>query len=110
MDLPLDVKGKRPAFFDDPAIDCVMTALLEALAENWTLKERLLALEKALVEGDVLSKDAVEKVEWTPEEAAQHELMRQRVLNDAFRALDNRFQSISARKKFVDSGSLKEDD
>ena len=110
MDLPLDAKGKRPAFFNDPAIDCVMTALLESLAENWALKERLLALEKALIEKGALDTGDVEKVEWTAEEAAVHEAMRQRVLKDAFRALDNRFQSIGARKKLVDSGDLHGDD
>lgn len=106
MDLPLDTKGKRPAFFEDPAVDCVMTALLEVLAENWTLKERMLAMEKALVESGALTADAVEKVKWTPEEAASHEAMRQRVLHDAFRALDSRFQSIPKRKKLIDSNEF----
>ena len=98
MELPLDVKGKRPAFFDDPAIDCVMTALLESLAENWTLKERVLALEKALVQNGTLKPDAVEAVSWSPEEAAEHEAARQRLLKDAFRALNANFQAASARK------------
>lgn len=98
MELPLDAKGKRPAFFDDPAIDCVMTALLETLAENWTLKDRLLALEKVLVQNGTLKPDAVESVIWSPEEAAEHEASRQRLFKDAFRALNANFQAASARK------------
>lgn len=98
MDLPLDPKGKRPAFFDDPAIDCVMTALLEALAENWTLKDRLLALEKALVQNGTLDPNAVESVTWSSEESAAHESARQRILKDAFRSLNANFQAASARK------------
>ena len=93
MDLPLDAKGKRPAFFDDPSVDCLMTALLESLAENWTLKERLMALEKALVYAKVISSDAVESVEWSAEETATHEVMRQRILKDAFRSLNTDFSN-----------------
>lgn len=106
MDLPLDTKGKRPAFFEDPAIDCVMTALLEVMAENWTLKERMLAMEKALITNGTLSADDIEAVEWTAEEAAEHAAMRQRSLEDAFRALNSRFHSIPKRKDLIDSESF----
>jgi len=106
MDLPLDTKGKRPAFFEDPAIDCVMTALLEVMAENWTLKERLLAMEKALVSEGALAADAIEKIEWSEAEIAEHAAMRQRSLQDAFRALNSRFQTISKRKELIDGDSF----
>ena len=106
MDLPLDTKGKRPAFFEDPAIDCVMTALLEVMAENWTLKERLLAMEKALVSQGSLAPDSIEKVEWSEAEIAEHAAMRQQSLQDAFRALNSRFQSISKRKELIDGDSF----
>lgn len=102
-DLRLDTKGKRPAFFSDPAMDAMMTALLEVMAENWTLRERLLALEKALISQGVIAEDAVEKVDWSDTEKAKHEIERQRILVDAFRSLKGEFVGRAARQKDIDS-------
>ena len=101
-DMPLDTKGKRPAFFNDEALDAMMTALLETMAENWTLKERLYALEKALAENNVIPANAVENVTWTDAEKAAHEVERQRILTDAFRALKGQFTGRSARQSEID--------
>ena len=102
-EIPLDVRGKRPAFFDDPATDAMMTALLEVMAENWALKERLYALEKVLVDGGALKKGALEGVEWSDAERAVHEAERRRILEDALRAVKGNFQSASARRKSIDA-------
>lgn len=102
-DHPLDTKGKRPAFFTDPALDSMMTALLEVMAENWSLKERLYALEKALKSDGVLADDAVENIRWTDTEKMAHETERQRILNDAFRALKGDFVGRAARQKDIDA-------
>lgn len=42
---PAAAKGKRPAFFDDPAIDALLTAVLELAQETSVLKDRLVAYE-----------------------------------------------------------------
>lgn len=65
-ELPQSAKSKRPAFFDDPAVDSLLSMVIELSAEVWTLKERLAAIEdlaqkKALfktddIESHVLSK------------------------------------------------------
>ena len=101
---PIDFNraGKRPQFFADPSMDTTMTALLETMSENWALKERLYALEKALNEAGVLTPDAVGAVTWTEAEAAAHEAERQRLLQDAFRALTDRFQSRAAQQQEID--------
>jgi len=101
-DHPLDTKGKRPAFFTDPAMDTMMTALLDVMAENWALKERLYALEKALVDDGTLKAEAVENVQWTDDEKMSHEMERQRILTDAFRALKSEFVGRAARQKNID--------
>jgi len=101
-DMPLDTKGKRPAFFNDEALDAMMTALLETMAENWTLRERLYAFEKTLTENNLISEDAIENVTWTDAEKMDHELERQRILTDAFRALKGQFTGRSARQSEID--------
>jgi len=75
-DMPLDTKGKRPAFFNDEALDAMMTALLETMAENWTLRERLYALEKTLTENNLISEDAIENITWTDAEKMDHAVYR----------------------------------
>lgn len=101
--MPLDTKGKRPTFFNDKAVDALMTTVLEVMAENWTLKERLFALEKALVETGVLTSDSVENVTWSDKEKMAHETERQRILTDAFRALNSEFVGRAARQQDIDS-------
>lgn len=101
--MPLDTKGKRPTFFNDRAVDALMTTVLEVMAENWTLKERLLALEKALVDTGVLAVDSVENVTWSDAEKITHETERQRILSDAFRALNSEFVGRAARQEDIDS-------
>jgi len=99
---PLDTQGKRPAFFTDPVIDAMMTAVLEVMTENWSLKERLYALEKTLTENGVIASDAVESVTWSADDIQAHEVERQRILKDAFRALQGDFVGRSARVSDID--------
>lgn len=93
--IDLDRRDKRPQFFADPAMDTLMTALLETMSENWALKERLYALEKVLRDNGTIPADAVDAVRWTDAENAAHERERQRLLNDAFRALTGGFKTAS---------------
>jgi hypothetical protein len=46
--LPRVAKGKRPQFFDDPAIDQMMTFILELSAEVSVLYDRLDTVERLL--------------------------------------------------------------
>lgn len=46
--LPRVSKGKRSRFFDDPAIDQMMTFMLELMAEVSSLHERQDTLERLL--------------------------------------------------------------
>jgi hypothetical protein len=43
--LPRHFKGKRPGFFDDPAIDALLKIVVELMQEHWATRERLLTLE-----------------------------------------------------------------
>lgn len=43
--LPEVARGKRPVFFDDPAIDTLMGMLLELAQAQWVTRDRLARLE-----------------------------------------------------------------
>ena len=99
----LDVKGKRPHFFADPAVDVVMTALLETMSENAVLRERLAALEHVLEEKDVLSAGEVDSVELPNHMAQKLAEQQQDFLTDAFRALVADFHSRAAHQGAIDA-------
>ena len=46
--LPRAAKGRRPHFFDDPAIDQMMTFLLELMTETSALRDRVDTIERLL--------------------------------------------------------------
>lgn len=58
--LPRVSKGKRSQFYDDPAIDQLMTFLLELMAETATLRERMDTIERLLDEKGSVSRDEIE--------------------------------------------------
>lgn len=65
--LPRTSKGKRSQFYDDPAIDDLMTFLLEHMAETGALRERLDTLERLLeAKGNVTRAD-IEAYQPSPE-------------------------------------------
>ena len=58
--LPRTSKGKRPQFFDDPAIDQLMTFFLEMMTEMSTLRERVDTIERLLDEKGTVSREEIE--------------------------------------------------
>lgn len=69
--LPRMSKGKRPRFFDDPAIDQVMTFLLELMAEVSSLRERVDTIERLLDEKGAISRADIEA--YRPDAAGEAE-------------------------------------
>ena len=69
--LPRTSKGKRPQFFDDPAIDQVMTFFLELMTEVSTLRERVDTVERLLDRNGVVTRADVE--EFRPDAAGERE-------------------------------------
>ena len=101
-DIRLDVKGKRPSFFGDPAIDTLMTALLETMSENYALRERLHALESVLEKKNILSADDIESAEIDESVMQKMQKDQQDFLTDAFRALSADFHSRGAHQALVE--------
>jgi hypothetical protein len=72
------IKGGRKTFFDDPAIDQVLSMLLELLQEHWVLRERVLSLETLMAQNgavtaeqlDAFEPDDALAAEWDADRAA----------------------------------------
>lgn len=70
-------KGKRPAFFDDPAIDHVISMLLALCGEVWSLRERVYVIEKVAEENGLAMQAAVEAYQLSSDEQAHLAEQRQ---------------------------------
>jgi hypothetical protein len=57
---PRQAKGKRPVFFDDPAIDQLMTFFLGLAGEVSVLRERMGTIEALLDEKGTISREDIE--------------------------------------------------
>ncbi len=58
--LPRHTRGKRPHFFDDPAIDQMMTFMIELTTEVSVLRERLDTVERLLERDGKVTRESIE--------------------------------------------------
>jgi hypothetical protein len=64
--LPRSSKGRRPQFFDDPAIDQIMTFLFELMTEVAVLRERADTVERLLDSKGTISREDIENYRADP--------------------------------------------
>ncbi|WP_205590102.1 hypothetical protein [Sphingomonas paeninsulae] len=69
--LPRTAKGPRPHFFDDPAIDQMMTFFFELMTEVSVIRDRLDTVERLLDTKGSVSRDDIEA--YRPDAAAEAE-------------------------------------
>ena len=61
-------KGKRSTFFDDPAIDHVISMVLALSSEVWSLRERVFVIEKVAEDNGLNMSAAVEAYDLSNED------------------------------------------
>ena len=86
--LPRTAKGKRPAFFDDPAVDQLLSVTLELASEVWVLRERLAAMEVLADRHDLFKASELETFAFDEAKAAELAAQRQEVIARLFRTLE----------------------
>lgn len=74
--LPRRAKGKRPQFFNDPAIDQMMTFIIELATEVSVVYDRLDTMERLLDAKGTISRADVEA--YRPDEKIEAERMTRR--------------------------------
>ena len=83
--LPRHAKGKRSVFFDDPAIDQMMTFIVELSAEVSVVYDRLDTVERLLDEKGTISRDDIEAFRPNEEIEAARNARREAYLKRVFR-------------------------
>ena len=83
--LPHHAKGKRSVFFDDPAIDQMMTFIVELSAEVSVVYDRLDTVERLLDEKGTISRADIEAYRPNEEVEAARNARREAYLKRVFR-------------------------
>jgi hypothetical protein len=110
--IPLTQKGKRPSFFDESAVDQVVTMMLEMMAELWVIKEHVYTLEKVLGEAGISAKEQVEACKFNADEAAELETARLTFVETIMRSLEASFVDRASMQTEIDAltDEMKKDD
>lgn len=91
------IRGGRPFFFSDPAIDKVLNMTITLASEVWALRERLSALEGVQVRQGSLSTTDVDDYEFTPEQEERIGAQRREFIENLFRVLQETVDAAAAR-------------
>jgi len=93
--LPLEASGRRPAFFDEPGMDQLLSMVLELAAELWVVRERVFLLEAVLTQQGVAAADAIESYLPTDAEKAVLAKMRAEATANIFRTLNREHKAVT---------------
>lgn len=85
VQLPRHTKGKRPHFFDDPALDQMMTFLLELTTEVGVLRDRLDTVERLLDQHGSVTRAAIESFQPSQQLEDERNAWRAAYLKRVFR-------------------------
>ena len=102
-EIPMTSKGKRPSFFDDSAVDQIVTMMLEMMAELWVVKERVYTLEKVLGEAGIDAKEKIESCELSENDVAELEVARRKYVETIMRSLEANFVDRDSVQMEVDA-------
>jgi hypothetical protein len=81
MKLPRTSKGQRPAYFEDPSVDKLLTMTLALMGEVVVMRERLDSIERLLVESGTLEPGTVDGFEPSVEAIAARDAWRAQFLD-----------------------------
>ena len=98
------IRGGRPYFFGDPAIDKILAMVVVLGSEVWTLRERLAALEAIQVRQGSLASGELDAHDFSPEDETRLAGERKEFIDSLFRVLqvqveEPRTQPVKAKAK-----------
>ncbi len=98
------IRGGRPYFFSDPAIDKILAMVVVLGSEVWTLRERLAALEAIQVRQGSLASGELDAHDFSPEDETRLAGERKEFIDSLFRVLqvqieEPRTQAVKAKVK-----------
>ncbi len=87
-DLPRTARGSRAQFFDDPAVDALLVAVLELAQDVSVLRDRVDAYEYFLDAHGLAARDAFERYELPAKVQADQAARAKRLIERVLRAVE----------------------
>jgi hypothetical protein len=91
------IRGGRPYFFADPAIDKILNMVVVLGSEVWTLRERLAAFEAIQVRQGGLAAGEIDAFDFSPEQEAKLAVERKEFIDSLFRILQEQVEEARGR-------------
>jgi hypothetical protein len=91
------IRGGRPYFFADPAIDKILNMVVVLSSEVWTLRERLAAFEMIEVRQGGLAAGEIDAFDFSPEQEAKLAGERKEFIDSVFRILQEHAEEARGR-------------
>lgn len=98
-------KGKRPAYFDDPALDRMLSILLAVVGEVSVLKERLDTVERLLDAKGAISRADIEAYEPDRDAAYERGLATKEYIARVMRGVQQDMEAMTAPEPPVEQVS-----
>ncbi|MCU0760997.1 MAG: hypothetical protein MUF07_17605 [Steroidobacteraceae bacterium] len=93
------IRGGRPFFFEDTAIDKVLNMVVTLGSEVWALRERLAAVEGLQVQRGHLGEGEVDGYEFTAEQESRLAADRKEFIDNLFRVLQEQVEKAAAKSE-----------
>ncbi|MCP5329190.1 MAG: hypothetical protein H7A18_04180 [Sinobacteraceae bacterium] len=91
------IRGGRPFFFADAAVDKVLNMVVTLGSEVWALRERLAAVEGLQIQRGQLGEGEVDRYEFTAEQESRLAADRKEFIEGLFRVLQEQVANAAAR-------------
>lgn len=89
-------KGKRPAYFDEPALDRMLSMLMAVVGEVSVLRERLDTVERLLDARGTISRADIEGYEPDREAAYERGLLTKEYIHRVLRGVQQDMEAMAA--------------
>jgi hypothetical protein len=99
-------KGKRPQYFDDPAVDRVMAITMAVAGELAVARERVDTLERLLEEKGLLARDEIEHYTPTREQAEERGLWHKEYIARILRIVQQEYEALEEASKSGSENAL----
>lgn len=90
------IRGGRPFFFADAAVDKVLNMVVTLGSEVWALRERLAAVEGLQIQRGQLGEGEVDRYEFTAEQESRLAADRKEFIEGLFRVLQEQVANAAA--------------
>jgi len=103
-------KGKRPEYFDDPAIDRLLSITMALVGEVSVMRQRMDTIERLLDTKGVVSRDDIERFEPDAEGAYERGVQTKAYIARVMRGVQQAMEAMASEEKPVEevSRELKE--